>query len=198
MQMQGTRLLLATQQEAWQALNDPVILKACIPGCEKFESTEPNVYSATVSLKIGPVAAKFTGKVSLLDIQPPHSYALKFDATGGVAGFGKGESKVQLTPVDQGVELSYSVNSQVGGKIAQLGQRLIDGVAKSLAEDFFARFEKELQSRLEPPSTQEPPAQQAQTEQTSSNLSSATVLKVVFVCAAAAAVYWASSWINTH
>ncbi|MSQ57344.1 MAG: carbon monoxide dehydrogenase, partial [Limnohabitans sp.] len=95
-------------------------------------------------LKIGPVSAKFTGKVSLMDIVPPNSYALQFEAQGGVAGFGKGTSKVLLTPMPEGCELSYTVNSQVGGKIAQLGQRLIDGAAKSLAEDFFQRFENEL------------------------------------------------------
>jgi len=147
MDMQGSRVLNATQEQAWQALNDPDILKACIPGCDKFELAEPNVYAVGVALKIGPVAAKFTGKVSLMDIVPPNSYALQFEAQGGIAGFGKGESKVELKPVDGGVELNYTVHSQVGGKIAQLGQRLIDGVAKTLAEDFFTRFEEQLQAR---------------------------------------------------
>jgi carbon monoxide dehydrogenase subunit G len=147
MDMQGSRVLNATQEQAWQALNDPDILKACIPGCDKFELAEPNVYAVGVAIKIGPVAAKFTGKVSLMDIVPPNSYALQFEAQGGIAGFGKGESKVELKPVDGGVELNYTVHSQVGGKIAQLGQRLIDGVAKTLAEDFFNRFEEQLQAR---------------------------------------------------
>ena len=147
MDMQGSRVLNATQEQAWQALNDPDILKACIPGCDKFELAEPNVYAVGVALKIGPVAAKFTGKVSLMDIVPPNSYALQFEAQGGIAGFGKGESKVELKPVYGGVELNYTVHSQVGGKIAQLGQRLIDGVAKTLAEDFFTRFEEQLQAR---------------------------------------------------
>lgn len=147
MDMQGSRVLNATQEQAWQALNDPDILKACIPGCDKFELAEPNVYAVGVALKIGPVAAKFAGKVSLMDIVPPNSYALQFEAQGGIAGFGKGESKVELKPVDGGVELNYTVHSQVGGKIAQLGQRLIDGVAKTLAEDFFTRFEEQLESR---------------------------------------------------
>jgi len=147
MDMQGSRVLNATQEQAWQALNDPDILKACIPGCDKFELAEPNVYAVGVAIKIGPVAAKFTGKVSLMDILPPNSYSLQFEAQGGIAGFGKGESKVELKPVDGGVELNYTVHSQVGGKIAQLGQRLIDGVAKTLAEDFFTRFEEQLQAR---------------------------------------------------
>lgn len=144
MDMQGNRQLAATQEQAWAALNNPDILKACIPGCEKFELTEENNYNVGVALRIGPVAAKFSGTVKLMDIQPPHAYALQFEAQGGVAGFGKGESKVTLTPNAEGCELSYTVHSKVGGKIAQLGQRLIDGAAKSLAEDFFKRFEEEL------------------------------------------------------
>ena len=148
MEMQGTRLLSTTQEQAWQALNDPEILKACIPGCDKFEASEANVYSVQVALKIGPVAAKFNGKVSLIDIVAPNSYSLKFEANGGIAGFGKGESHVNLKSSDNGVELNYSVNSQVGGKIAQLGHRLFDGVAKSLAEEFFTKFEDQLTARV--------------------------------------------------
>jgi uncharacterized protein len=150
MDMQGNRPLPVTQAQAWAALNNPEILKACIPGCDKFELTEPNVYAVGVSLKVGPVAAKFTGKVSLMDIVPPTSYALQFEAQGGVAGFGKGTANVALANHDAGCELSYTVHSQVGGKIAQLGQRLIDGVAKNLSEDFFQRFENEL-IKLHPP-----------------------------------------------
>lgn len=144
MDMQGSRLLPVTQAQAWEALNNPDILKACIPGCDKFEAAEPNVYAVGVSLKIGPVAAKFAGKVSLRDIQAPTSYAMQFEAQGGVAGFGKGTAQVLLTTVTNGCELSYTVNAQVGGKLAQLGQRLIDGVAKNLSEDFFRRFEEAL------------------------------------------------------
>lgn len=144
MDMQGNRPLPVSQAQAWEALNNPDILKACIPGCDKFELTEPNVYAVGVSLKVGPVAAKFTGKVSLMDILPPNSYALQFEAQGGVAGFGKGTANVALATHDTGCELSYTVHSQVGGKIAQLGQRLIDGVAKNLSEEFFQRFENEL------------------------------------------------------
>jgi carbon monoxide dehydrogenase subunit G len=145
--MQGSRPLAVTQQQAWEALNDPEVLKTCIPGCDKFELTEANTYSVGTAIKIGPVAARFNGRVVLSDIVPPQSYKLGFDAQGGVAGFGKGESSVQLTPAGTGCELSYTVHSTVGGKIAQLGQRLIDGAAKSLAEDFFRRFDEELQRR---------------------------------------------------
>jgi len=147
MDMNGQRVLHATQAQAWDALNDPEILKSCIPGCDKFELTEANVYNVGVAIKIGPVSAKFTGKVTLSDIQAPNSYALNFEAQGGVAGFGKGESKVSLHPNAEGCELQYTVHSTVGGKLAQLGQRLIDGAAKSLAEDFFKRFEEALQAK---------------------------------------------------
>ena len=147
MDMQGNRQLSTTQQQAWDALNDAEILKACIPGCEKFELTGENQYAITVAVKIGPVSAKFNGKVSLIDIVAPLSYALVFDAQGGVAGFGQGESKVELVANELGCDLRYTVHSKVGGKIAQLGQRLIDGVAKSLAEDFFKRFDLALQAK---------------------------------------------------
>jgi carbon monoxide dehydrogenase subunit G len=148
MDMQGNRLLAVSQQQAWDSLNDPEILKTCIPGCEKFELVNENEYAVTVAVKIGPVSAKFNGKVKLADIQAPVSYALQFEAQGGVAGFGQGESKVELLPHEGGCELKYTVHSKVGGKIAQLGQRLIDGVAKSLAEDFFKRFEEALQAKF--------------------------------------------------
>ncbi len=144
MQMQGSRQLAATAQQAWDALNDPEILKQCIPGCQKFELESDNVYKTAAAIKIGPVSAKFNGKVELSDINPPTSYSLQFEAQGGVAGHGKGVSHVELEENADGVELRYTVESQVGGKLAQLGQRLIDGAAKSMADDFFKRFEKAL------------------------------------------------------
>ena len=145
MDMQGARQLAITQQQAWDALNDPAVLKACIPGCDKVEPTGDNQYSIGMSIKIGPVSAKFSGKITLSDINPPASYKINFEGQGGPAGFGKGDSAVTLTPNAQGCELSYTVHASVGGKIAQLGQRLIDGAAKSMAEDFFKRFENEMQ-----------------------------------------------------
>jgi carbon monoxide dehydrogenase subunit G len=148
MQMNGTRQLVATADQAWQALNDPEMLKACIPGCDKFEAVTDTQYAMGVSIRIGPVSAKFSGTVTLDEVVPPSSYVIHFEAQGGVAGFGKGSSKVQLVPNDQGVELQYQVESQVGGKLAQVGQRLIDVAAKSLAEDFFKRFEAKLAERL--------------------------------------------------
>lgn len=154
MEMLGNRKLGITQQQAWDALNDPETLKKCIPGCDKFELTGDNQYAVGLAVKIGPVSAKFSGKVTLSDIQAPESYKLSFEGQGGVAGFAKGSSGVSLKPnVDgtEGCELDYTVQAQVGGKIAQLGQRLIDGAAKSTADDFFKRFEAEMQSRYGPP-----------------------------------------------
>ncbi|NPC55521.1 CoxG family protein [Caenimonas soli] len=147
MEMQGNRALAVTQQQAWEALNNPEVLKASIPGCDKVESTGNNQYVVAVAVKVGPVAAKFAGKITLTDVNPPESYTLGFDGQGGAAGFGKGQAQVKLTPQGNGCELNYKVGAQVGGKIAQMGQRLVDGVAKSMAEDFFRRFDEEMQRR---------------------------------------------------
>lgn len=148
MDMQANRQLAVTQQQAWDALNDPEVLKICIPGCDKVEAAGENQYAIGLALKIGPVSAKFSGKITLSDIQPPSSYNIAFDGQGGVAGFGKGNAQVTLTPNDAGCDLAYVVHATVGGKVAQLGQRLIDGTAKSMAEDFFKRFDLEMQRRF--------------------------------------------------
>jgi carbon monoxide dehydrogenase subunit G len=152
MDMQGNRALGVTQEQAWGALNDPETLKLCLPGCDKFELVGDNQYAVTMAVKVGPVSAKFNGKVTLSEITPPASYKLAFEGQGGVAGHGKGSSAVTLTPIEAGgCELAYTVQAQVGGKIAQLGQRLIDGAAKSMADDFFKRFDAEMQRRHGPP-----------------------------------------------
>ncbi len=148
MEMQGQRQLAVTQKQAWDALNDPSVLKQCVPGCDKLELLEDGRYSVGMALKIGPVSAKFNGKIEMSNVNAPESYTLGFDGSGGVAGFGKGVSQVKLSPNEHGTMLDYSVNAQVGGKIAQMGQRLIDGVAKSMADDFFARFDGVLQERF--------------------------------------------------
>ena len=145
--MQASRQLAVTQQQAWDALNDPAVLKVCIPGCDKVEASGENQYAIGMALKIGPVSAKFKGNIELSDIHPPESYKLSFEGQGGPAGFGKGSAAVVLTPNDTGCELAYSVQASVGGKVAQLGQRLIDGAAKSMAEDFFKRFDLEMQKQ---------------------------------------------------
>ena len=145
MDMQGSRQLAITQQQAWDALNDPNVLKTCIPGCDKVEPSGENQFTIGMALKIGPVSAKFAGKITLSDIQAPSSYKINFEGQGGPAGFGKGDAAVTLTPNLAGCELAYTVHASVGGKIAQLGQRLIDGAAKAMAEDFFKRFDDEMQ-----------------------------------------------------
>ena len=159
MEMQGSRDLAITQQQAWDALNDPEVLKQCIPGCDKVEASGPDAFAIGMALKIGPVSAKFTGKITLSDIKPPHSYTISFEGQGGPAGFGKGNANVLLTPHGHGNTLSYEVKASVGGKVAQMGQRLIDGVAKSLAEDFFKRFDLAMQARY--PEAYAEPAQDA-------------------------------------
>jgi carbon monoxide dehydrogenase subunit G len=149
MDMQGSRELAVTQQQAWDALNDPEVLKACIPGCEKVEATGENQYALGLAVKVGPVSARFSGRIQLQDVTPPESYTMVFEGQGGAAGFGKGTATVQLAPLAEGMacKLDYSAHAQVGGKIAQVGQRLVDGVAKSMAEDFFRRFDEEMQRR---------------------------------------------------
>ena len=165
MEMQASRTLAVSQQQAWEALNDPEVLKLCIPGCDKVEPTAENQYSVAMALKIGPVSAKFAGKITLSDIVPPECYNSAFVGSGGVAGFGKGNAQVKLVPLpadaagQASCELHYTVHASVGGKIAQLGQRLIDGAAKSMAEDFFKRFDDEMQRRF--PRAEAPPADAA-------------------------------------
>jgi len=151
MDMQGSRVLAASRQQAWDALNDPEVLKACIPGCDRMEPAGENQYALGMAVKVGPVSARFGGKVLLQDVNPPSSYTLRFEGQGGAAGFGKGTAQVRLEPREPGCELHYTVNAQVGGRIAQVGQRLIDGVARSMAEDFFKRFDAEMQRRYPPP-----------------------------------------------
>lgn len=153
MEMQASRSLAVSQQQAWEALNDPETLKACLAGCDRFEPQGDDQYAVGMAVKVGPVSAKFSGKVTLSDITPPERYRIAFEGQGGVAGFGKGEADVTLTPEPADAAgqprclLSYSVQAQVGGKIAQLGQRLIDGAARNMADDFFARFDTLMQQR---------------------------------------------------
>ena len=195
MDMQGSRQLAVTREQAWDALNDPEILKRCITGCEKFELTAENTYAIVVAVRIGPVSARFNGKVTLADIVVPESYALRFDAQGGAAGFGKGESQVLLVPNEQGVELRYTVKSTVGGKLAQIGQRLIDGVAKSLAEEFFSRFEAELVKRFAPPVAPAAPAEEPQEAAHSAGGAAAPVAASPAQPTAPAPATGTSSWV---
>ena len=145
MDMHGSRRLAVTQQQAWDALNDPEVLKLCIPGCDKVEATGENQYAISMAVKVGPVSARFKGKVTLTDLDPPNGYKINGEGEGGVAGFAKGGAVVGLTDKDGGTLLTYNVEAQIGGKLAQLGQRLINGSAKKLADEFFSNFAKAVQ-----------------------------------------------------
>ncbi len=140
MEMSGEQLIPASQAATWAALNDPEILKACVPGCESIEKTAENEYVVLMTARIGPVSAKFKGKLALSELDPPNSYSLAFEGQGGVAGFGKGGAKVQLLPEGGNTKLTYQVKANVGGKLAQIGSRLVDAAAKKLSEEFFNAF----------------------------------------------------------
>ena len=140
MKLTGEYFIAAPQQEVWDALNDPDILKQCIPGCESLERSADNQFTATATNKIGPVKATFSGEVQLSDINPPHSYKISGEGKGGAAGFAKGGADVHLSEADGGTTLRYDVDAKVGGKLAQLGQRLVDTAAKKMADDFFKSF----------------------------------------------------------
>ena len=141
--MSGEERIAAPVQKVWEALNDPEILKACIPGCESLEKRSDTELAAVVSLKIGPIKAKFNGQVELKNLNPPHSYTIAGEGKGGVAGFAKGGADVELKPdgADTTV-LTYTAKADVGGKIAQLGSRLIQSTSKKLAGEFFSNFNK--------------------------------------------------------
>lgn len=190
MEMQGSRTIAATQQQAWEGLNDPEVLKACIPGCEKIERVADDRFTVGMAVKVGPVSAKFAGKIALSDMQPPQRYTLAFDGQGGAAGFGKGTAKVELAPADIGCELSYTVQAQVGGKIAQVGQRLIDGVARSMAEDFFKRFDAEMQRRYAPAAAADAGAPALAPTAAPARPTMAPWLWIVIAAAIAAAGFW--------
>jgi uncharacterized protein len=141
MDMTGERRIPAPRQVVWEALNDPAVLKASIPGCESLDKTSDTTMKAMVSLKIGPISARFTGTVTLSDIDAPNGYTISGEGQGGVAGFAKGGAKVHLADDGAGgTILTYEVHAQVGGKIAQLGARLIDASAKQISDQFFDRF----------------------------------------------------------
>lgn len=149
MDMTGQHTIPAPRQTVWEALNDPDVLKQCIPGCEEIERTGDNGFTAKVSVKVGPVKAKFGGAVTLSDIDPPNGYTISGEGKGGAAGFAKGGAKVALAEAEGGAAtvLSYEVNAAVGGKLAQIGARLIDSTAKKYANDFFETFSEIAASR---------------------------------------------------
>ena len=140
MEMTGERRILAPRRAVWDALNDAEILKQCIAGCEELEKTSDTEFKARVTSKVGPVTAKFTGKVELSDVDAPNGYTISGEGQGGVAGFAKGGAKVSLADDGDGTLLTYEANGTVGGKLAQIGSRLIDSTARKMADDFFDKF----------------------------------------------------------
>ena len=141
MKMQGEVLLPAGRDVVWAKLNDPEVLKACIPGCDELTKDDDTHFSAVARIKLGPVKATFKGKVALSELDPPNGYTISGEGEGGIAGFAKGGAKVALSDADGGgTKLRYDVDAQVGGKIMQLGSRLSDSVAKKYADEFFAKF----------------------------------------------------------
>lgn len=140
MDFTGRYIIPAPPETVWDAIQNPDVLKSCIPGCESLDKTSDNTFEAKATLKIGPVKATFKGKVTLDEMDPPRRCVLRGEGQGGVAGFAKGEAEVVLTPEDGQTALTYTAKASIGGKLAQIGQRLIDGAAKQIADDFFTRF----------------------------------------------------------
>jgi carbon monoxide dehydrogenase subunit G len=140
MEMNGSRIVPVDIDTTWRALNDPEVLKACIAGCESVERVSDNEYRLTMTARVGPVSARFTGRIVIADIVAPTSYTLSFEGQGGAAGFAKGEARVLLVDNNPGTRIDYQAKAQVGGKLAQIGSRLVDGAAAKVADDFFSRF----------------------------------------------------------
>jgi hypothetical protein len=146
--MSGQQVVPSGQEQTWKALNDTEVLKECIPGCDAIERMSDTEYQLAMTTKIGPVNAKFKGKMTLQDVDAPRGYTMVFEGQGGVAGFAKGQAAVSLTPEGETTtRLDYSVKAMVGGKLAQLGARLIDGVARKLSDEFFKNFNAHMTGR---------------------------------------------------
>lgn len=155
MDMTGEYRIAAPRERVWQALNDPDILKRCIPGCETIEKVSPTEFTAKVTAKVGPVKASFTGAVTLSDLDPPRGYRITGEGKGGAAGFAKGGAEVKLEEDGGATILRYTASAAVGGKLAQIGSRLIDGTAKKLSDEFFGNF-AQLLSTAEAPAGEAP------------------------------------------
>ncbi|MFM0213715.1 carbon monoxide dehydrogenase subunit G [Paraburkholderia sediminicola] len=173
MELSETHTLPVSQQRAWEALNDTGILRACIPGCESIDPDGENAYAVVLSASVGPVKARFKGRMLLTDIEAPNSYTIVFEGQGGAAGFGKGNTHVTLEPEgDAATKLTYTATAQVGGKLAQIGSRLVDGAARKLAGEFFKRFGAQVGGDAEgetPPDGSETAAADAAVQNTESN-----------------------------
>jgi carbon monoxide dehydrogenase subunit G len=144
MEINGKQLIAAPRQAVWDALNDPAVLKQCLPGCESVERTSPDEFAVVVTSAIGPLRARFNGTLRMTEVDAPGSCVLVFQGQGGPIGFGKGASRVELAEAGASTELTYSAKAEVGGKLAQIGSRLIDGVARKMSDDFFLAFRRVL------------------------------------------------------
>jgi len=140
MEISHTRFVPQPPARTWQALHDPDVLRACIPGCESVDRVSDTEMQVVMQAQVGPVSARFRGRMTLSELNPPHSYTVTFEGQGGAMGFGKGKARVRLAQAQDGTDLHYEVSAQVGGKLAQIGARLVDAAARKLADDFFARF----------------------------------------------------------
>ncbi len=148
MEMTGEQRIPASQAETWKALNDPEVLKDCVPGCEAIDRVSDTEYAVRMTARVGPVSAKFKGKLTLSNLRPPHSYSIAFEGQGGVAGFAKGGADVTLTPASaDATKLGYRVKANVGGKLAQIGSRLVDAAAQKVANDFFTAFNEKMANK---------------------------------------------------
>jgi carbon monoxide dehydrogenase subunit G len=148
--MTGEQRIPAAQQDTWKALNDPEVLKACVPGCESIARVSDNEYQVQMTARVGPVSAKFRGRLSIFDVNAPNSYSLAFEGQGGAAGFAKGAAQVKLSPDgNEQTRLAYEVKANVGGKLAQIGSRLVDAAAKKVADEFFRNFNEKMSKPAE-------------------------------------------------
>ena len=184
MDMTGDYRIPAPREKVWEALNDPEILKQSIPGCEELEKVSDTELTAKVSTKVGPVSAKFTGKVTLSDINPPQGYKITGEGQGGVAGFAKGGAEVELLEDGSETVLKYKATGQVGGKLAQIGSRLIDSTAKKMANDFFGKFVEQVgggTDNIETSSTDTTPLPEAPTTPPEIGKSDAEINQIVWI-----------------
>ncbi len=190
--MSGEQLVPASQADTWAALNDPEILKACVPGCESIERIADNEFQVLMVARIGPVSAKFKGKLGLSDLKPPHSYAIAFEGQGGAAGFAKGSAQVALAADGDGTRLSYQVKANVGGKLAQIGSRLVDAAAKKISQDFFSAFNEKVGALHGAPATAGHDEHQAQPVPRDPDLPTVSDASLMLLAAGALVVFVAA------
>ncbi|ANU08427.1 CoxG family protein [Paraurantiacibacter namhicola] len=192
MEIKGTYQLPCSPQRAWEALNDPDLLKACLKGCERLEKTADDRFEGTVATKIGPVSARFDGSMTQTDVVAPDRCTMVFEGKGGVAGFAKGSADVTLEEAEGGTLLTYVADAKIGGKLAQMGARLVEGTARSMAEDFFGKFSAALAAEQGGAADAAVAAEAAATDAASAKAAglSPVWIALIAVLAALLAIYW--------